>query len=153
MNAFTRRTFLKSSLAAGAVALGPFSRALGANDDLRIAVVGCGGQGQHHIRCLRELSGVRIVAVCDPDRSVLDRLRNDFADRSQEVALFTDVRRLLEDDSIDAITTATPDHWHVLVTVWACQAGKDVYVEKPLSHNLWEGRQAVNAARRHERIV
>ena len=153
MNTFTRRTFLKSSLAAGAVALAPFSRAVGANDDLRIGVVGCGGQGRHHIRCLRELSGLRIVAVCDPDHSVLDRLRKDFADRNENVAVFTDVRRLLEDESIDAITTATPDHWHVLVTVWACQAGKDVYVEKPLSHNLWEGRQAVNAARRHDRIV
>lgn len=154
MSTINRRTLLKrASLAAGAMTLAPFSRALGANDDLRVAVVGCGGQGSHHIRCLRELTGVRITAVCDPDRSVLDRHRAEFEKRNEKLETFTDLRKLLEDKNIDAITTATPDHWHALVTIWGCQAGKDVYVEKPLCHNLWEGRQMVNAARKHNRIV
>jgi predicted dehydrogenase len=155
MHALHRRTFLKrTSQVAGAALLMPFSRALGANDDLRVAVVGCGGQGRHHIRCLGELSGARVVAVCDPDHTVLDRMRKEFGDRNQRVEVYTDVRKLLDEgESIDAITTATPDHWHALVTIWACQAGKDVYVEKPLCHNLWEGRQMVSAARKHNRIV
>jgi hypothetical protein len=74
-------------------------------------------------------------------------------DRNETVAGYTDVHKLLASKEVDAITTATPDHWHALVTVWACQAGKDVYVEKPLSHNLWEGRKMVEAARKHNRIV
>jgi predicted dehydrogenase len=155
MRSFNRRAFLaKSTVAAGAMALtAPFSRVLGANDDLRVAVIGCGGQGRYHINCLRDLKGVRVTAVCDPDRDVLDRLRKDFASRNEKVETFTDLRKLFETASVDAITTATPDHWHALVTIWACQAGKDVYCEKPLSHNLWEGRQMVNAARKYNRIV
>jgi predicted dehydrogenase len=74
-------------------------------------------------------------------------------DRNEKVAGYQDVRKLLEDKNIDAVTTATPDHWHALVTVWACQAGKDVYVEKPLCHSLWEGRKMVEAARKYQRIV
>jgi predicted dehydrogenase len=155
MSAMHRRSFLKqSAIAAGALSLHPFSRVLGANNELRVAVVGCGGQGRHHIKCLSELSGVRVVAVCDPDRDVLGRLQKEFGSRNASVATYTDVRRLLDEGKeVDAITTATPDHWHALVTIWACQAGKDVYVEKPLCHNLWEGRQMVNAARKHQRIV
>ena len=151
----SRRKFLHgAAVGAGATALLPFSRALGANEDLRVAVVGCGGQGRHHIKCLSQLSGVRVVAVCDADVAALDRLQKDFAGRNERVAAYTDVRKLLDEgNGIDAITTATPDHWHALVTVWGCQAGKDVYVEKPISHNLWEGRQMVNAARQHKRIV
>jgi predicted dehydrogenase len=155
MKKIERRRFLKEgSLAAGAVlALSPHSRVLGANDDIRVAVVGFRSQGGNHIRWLRELPGVRLVALCDCDREVLDRAVKNFRDRSEKVDGYTDVRKLLEDKNIDAITTATPDHWHALVTIWACQAGKDVYVEKPLSHNLWEGGKMVEAARKYERIV
>lgn len=154
MTRLTRRTFLKGSVAAGAaVALSPRARVLGANDDLRVAVVGFKSQGNVHIRCLQALTGVRVVAICDADRDVLNRGVKAFADRNQKVAGYQDVRKLLESKEIDAITTATPDHWHALVTVWACQAGKDVYVEKPLCHNLWEGRQMVEAARKYDRIV
>ena len=150
-----RRTFIKkSSLLAGtAVALAPHARVLGANDDLRVGVVGFNGQGGLHIQKLRELAGVRVVALCDADRAVLERGVQRAKESQQPVQGYVDVRKLLDDKSIDAITTATPDHWHVLVTIWACQAGKDVYVEKPLGHNLWEGRKAVEAARRYQRIV
>ncbi len=154
MKSITRRTFTKKSLAIGAgVALAPHSRVLGANDDLRVATVGFRGQGGLHIRLLRELPGVRVVAVCDADRSVVDRGLREAKNRNEKVDGYVDVRKLLDDKNIDAVTTATPDHWHALVTVWACQAGKDVYVEKPLCHNLWEGRKMVEAARNHNRIV
>ncbi|MCA9047937.1 MAG: Gfo/Idh/MocA family oxidoreductase [Planctomycetaceae bacterium] len=154
MNNFNRRSFLTGSLAAGSsLALAPFARAQGANDDIRVAVIGFRGQGGLHLRLLRELPGVRVVAVCDVDQSVLDREAKNSAGRGEKIATFTDVRRLLEDKNIDAVTTATPDHWHALITVWACQAGKDVYVEKPISHNLWEGRKMVEAARKYKRIV
>jgi predicted dehydrogenase len=154
MTRLTRRAFLKGSLAAGAaVGLAPHARVLGANDDLRVAVVGFRGQGNHHIKCLQGLSGVRVVGLCDVDRDVLNRGVKAFAGRNEKVAAHTDVRKLLESKDIDAVTTATPDHWHALVTVWACQAGKDVYVEKPLCHNLWEGRKMVEAARKYDRVV
>jgi predicted dehydrogenase len=154
MTRTTRRGFLKASAVAGATfALAPFARPRGANDDLRLAVVGFRGQGGLHVRLLQELPGVRVVALCDADRDVLARGVKAFAGRNQSVAAHTDVRKLLESKEVDAITTATPDHWHALVTVWGCQAGKDVYVEKPLSHNLWEGRKMVEAARRYDRIV
>lgn len=154
MTRITRRSFVTSTLAAGgSLALAPHARALGANDDIRVGVVGFRGQGSLHLRLLRELEGVRVVAVCDVDQSVLDRELQRSAKKGEKIAAYTDVRKLLEDKSIDAITTATPDHWHALITIWACQAGKDVYVEKPISHNLWEGRKMVEAARRHDRIV
>ncbi len=155
----TRRRFLKNSMLATTAVAGtslsvaPHARALGANDDVRVAVVGFRGQGGLHLRKLRELSGVRVVAVCDVDRNVLDRELKAARQRGEKLAGYTDVRKLLEDKNIDAITTATPDHWHALVTIWACQAGKDVYVEKPISHNLWEGRKMVEAARKYNRIV
>ncbi len=155
MTGLNRRWFLKrSTLALGAaVGLAPHTRVLGANDDLRVAVVGFRGQGGLHLRLLRELAGVRVVALCDADRSVLERGVAAAAKLNQPVAGFVDVRKLLDDKNIDAITTATPDHWHCLVTVWACQAGKDVYVEKPLSHNIFEGRQAIAAAAKYRRIA
>ncbi len=153
-NSVNRRTFLSSGLAiGGGLALAPHARVLGANDDIRVAVVGFRGQGGLHLRLLRELPGVRVVAVCDVDQSVLDREAARSSKNGEELATYTDVRKLLEDKSIDAITTATPDHWHALITIWGCQAGKDVYVEKPISHNLWEGRKMVEAARKYNRIV
>lgn len=154
MGQLTRRDFIKRSFAAGmAGGLLSGSRILGANDDVRVAVVGFRGQGRSHIKWLKGLPGVRIVGLCDPDRHVLDRGVQEFEKANEKVEGYTDVRKLLESKDIDAIVTATPDHWHCLVTVWACQAGKDVYVEKPLSYCLWEGRKAVEAARKYNRIV
>jgi len=154
MNQTTRRTFLKGSLAAGAaLALSPHARVRGANDDVRVAVVGINSQGRGHINWMRGIPGVRVVALCDPDRNVLAREVAAFAKRDEKVEAYADVRKLLENKDIDAVSTATPDHWHCPVTIWACQAGKDVYVEKPLSYCLWEGRKAVEAARKYNRIV
>jgi predicted dehydrogenase len=153
MKHITRRNFLKGSLAAGASLAIPFSRARGANDDIRVAVVGIGNQGSNHINWFRQIPGVRIVAICDADKRFLDREEKKFKERNESVDTYVDYRKLLDDKNIDAIVTATPNHWHALVTVWACQAGKDVYVEKPVSHNVWEGRKMVEAARKYNRIV
>jgi len=156
MSKLTRREFIKSSVAAGAAiaVLAPNSRVRGANDDLRFAVVGTGGQGGGHIGYFNGKKGVRVVALCDADRAQVEKRARDFEKKyGQKVKTYIDVRKLLEDKSIDAITSATPNHWHSLVTIWACQAGKDVYIEKPVSHNIWEGRKAVEAARKYNRIV
>jgi predicted dehydrogenase len=156
MSDVTRRTFIKSSMAVGAgLALaGPASRALGANNDIRVAVVGVGGQGGGHMRYFHGCEGARLVAICDADRNHVESKAKAFEDKEgYKLKTYTDVRKLLEDKEIDAITSATPNHWHSLVTIWACQAGKDVYIEKPVSHNIWEGRQMVKAARKYDRIV
>ncbi len=144
---------LKGSLAGGLTLAAPFSRVLGANDAVRVAVVGINNQGANHINWFRKIPGVRVVAICDADRAVLDREAKKFKDRNETVETYGDVRKLLDDKNIDAVITATPNHWHALVAVWACQAGKDVYVEKPVSHDIWEGRQMVKAARKYNRIV
>ncbi|MHC4396341.1 MAG: Gfo/Idh/MocA family oxidoreductase [Planctomycetota bacterium] len=158
MKRITRRDFMKSSMAAGVALALPFSRVRGANNDIRLATIGLGGQGgmgqgKYHIRLFRKIPGVRVVAICDPDKDVLDAEVKKFKERDEKVDAYTDVRKLLEDKSIDAITTATPNHWHALVTIWACQAGKDVYVEKPAAYNIWESRKMIEAARKYDRIV
>ena len=99
------------------------------------------------------MEGVRLVALCDVDKRVLDGMAENLAKKNIKVEKYTDVRKMLENDEIDAISIATPNHWHSLMTVWACQAGKDVYVEKPCSHNVFEGRKCVEAARKYDRIV
>jgi predicted dehydrogenase len=153
MRRITRRDFVKSSVAAGAVLAMPFSRVRGSNDDIRVAVVGIRNQGSNHINWFRNIGGVRVVAICDADKSFLDREEKKFKERNERVDTYVDYRKLLEDKSIDAIITASPNHWHALVTIWGCQADKDVYVEKPVSYNIWEGRKMVEAARKYNRIV
>ncbi len=155
MKVFTRRDFMKSSMAAGAglVMASPFSRVRGANDEIRVAAVGIGGRGGSHIRAFDNMSGVRVAALCDVDRNILDRCTKTFKDANKPIDTYVDIRQLLEDKNIDAISIATTNHWHSLATVWACQAGKDVYVEKPCSHNIFEGRKCVEAARKYKRIV
>src|SRR4030042_1444754 len=155
MSKLSRRDFMKSAVAIGAgLALaGPASRVLGANDEIRIATVGVGGQGSYHTSIFSEIPGVRYVAVCDADQNHVDERVKFFTDKGIKVDGYTDVRRLLDRKDIDVITSATPNHWHALVTVWACQAGKDVYIEKPASHEIWEGRKMVEAARKYNRIV
>jgi len=155
MSKLTRRDFIKSTMATG-TAMAFFasnSRVRGANNDIRLAVVGVGGQGSNHIKVFEKLPGVRIVAICDADRDHIQQNVDYFAKKNQKVDTYADVRKLLENKNIDAITSATPNFWHSLVTVWAAQAGKDVYIEKPVSHNVWEGRKAVEAARKYKRIV
>ncbi len=157
----TRRTFLAASTAAaGGVAFtaGPLAaraaRILGSSDDLRVAVVGVRSRGWNHVQGFEELDGVRVVALCDADRAQLERRAADFEKRwGRRPELVVDVRELLERDDVDVVSIATPNHWHALMAIWACQAGKDVYVEKPVSHNVWEGRQLVKAAEQYGRIV
>lgn len=153
MKHLTRRSFIRNSaLAAAGVALSARSwgRIVGANDDIRVAVVGLNGRGQSHLESLAKVRGVRLVAVCDVDTAVLAK---NIAKLGSSVKTYTDIRELLASPDIDAITVATPNHWHSLMGIWACQAGKDVYVEKPVSHNVWEGRQLVAAAAKYGRVV
>jgi len=155
MTELTRRQFVQGS-AATTFALGlasykPFTGR--PNEELRVAVIGLRGRGRAHINGLHGLPDVRVVALCDVDEEVLASAKQPFTARGEEVDTYTDLRRVIEREDIDIIATATPNHWHALITIWACQAGKDVYVEKPVSHNVWEGRQMVRAARKYERIV
>ena len=151
-----RRTFLKSSLAASAALSLPArvrAQSPGANDDIRVAVIGFNGRGGDHIGNYLKLKGVRLVALCDVDTTVLEKGKAQLAGKGAEVATYQDIRKLLESKEVDAISIATPNHWHSLAAIWAIQAGKDVYVEKPVSHNVWEGRQLVKAADAHQKIV
>ena len=110
-------------------------------------------KGKEHLEIFPKVPGIRIVALCDADTQFLDVEAGKFKERNERVTRYVDYRKLLDDKDIDAVVIVVPDHWHALMTVWACQAGKDVYVEKPLSHNIWEGRKMVQAARKYERIV
>jgi predicted dehydrogenase len=138
---------------AGLAMVKPTSRVLGANDEIRIATIGVGSQGSGHTQIFSKIPGVRYVAVCDPDQKHVDSRVKFFADKGIKVDGYTDMRKLLDRKDIDAITSATPNHWHALTTIWACQAGKDVYIEKPACHDLWEGRKMVEASRKYDRIV
>jgi predicted dehydrogenase len=128
-------------------------RVLGANDAVRVGVVGLHGRGQSHMYQATHVAGFRLAALCDVDPTLLDQNVEKAKADGHPVRAFKDVRDLIASQEIDAITIATPNHWHALATIWACQAGKDVFVEKPVSHNVWEGRQMVEAARRHGRMV
>src|SRR5258705_395253 len=156
MNHLTRRAFLKTSAIATAgivLSARSWGQVAGANSDVRVAVVGLNGRGKNHLASLRKVPGVRIAAICDVDTAVLEKTAAELAKEGITPEKFTDVRELLASKNIDAITIATPNHWHSLMGIWACQAGKDVYVEKPISHNIREGRIALETARRHNRIV
>jgi predicted dehydrogenase len=156
MKSLNRRSFLKST-ALGAAAFSlparSWAQVEGSNSDVRVAVIGFGGRGKDHIAGFSKLSGVRITALCDTDDAVLGREADKFKADGKPVEVFTDIRKLLESKNVDVVTMATPNHWHSLGGIWAIQAGKDVYSEKPVSHNVWEGRQFVNAARAHKKIV
>ncbi|HTI68911.1 MAG TPA: Gfo/Idh/MocA family oxidoreductase [Candidatus Limnocylindria bacterium] len=154
-----RREFLLQASAFAAVSAVPSLRAAsqarvrGANEDIRVAVIGFNGRGKDHIQGFRGVKGVRLVALCDVDRHVLDGGKQELDKAGIDVATYTDARKMLDSSEIDAVSIATPNHWHSLMAIWAIQAGKDVYVEKPVSHNVWEGRQLVLAARKHSAIV
>jgi len=139
--------------AAGLSGQRALARRLGANDSIGVAVVGLNGRGQTHLQMIAATQGLRLAGLCDVDPAILEANVGKVRDRGNRVFAEPDVRRLLDRNDVDAITIATPNHWHSLIGIWACQAGKDVYIEKPVSHHLWEGRQLVNAARQHQRIV
>ncbi len=160
MKNLDRRSFIRKSTAASAGALvSPyvFGKATGRKDRdsaIRVAVIGIRSRGKDHYRALSRIPGVQIATLCDIDQRL-------FPDAVAEVerltghrpATETEYRKVLEDKNIDVVSIATPNHWHALQTIWACQAGKDVYVEKPVSHTVLEGRKMVEAARKYGRIV
>lgn len=157
----TRRRFLQTSLlGAAATSFPAYLRAQGANEDVRIAVVGTGGQGSNHIgRILPKpdgsggIKGCRLVAACDVDTEHAERNRRAADQRGVKIDVYTDYRKLLENKDIDAIVIATPNHTHSVIAVHALQAGKHVYTEKPISHNIWEGRQLVKAAQQNPKLI
>jgi predicted dehydrogenase len=149
-----RRSFLKSStLAAGAASAASMKKVMGANNRVRVAVVGLNGRGWDHVRGFHELAGVEVAYFCDADQNVLDR-RLAACDKLglAKPQTYTDIRKLLEDKNVDAVSIASPNHWHSLMGIWAAQAGKDIYIEKPCSHNQWEGKQLVSAVRKYKVI-
>ncbi|HWB85731.1 MAG TPA: Gfo/Idh/MocA family oxidoreductase [Bryobacteraceae bacterium] len=145
-----RREFTRTTFALGAITAASATRVLGANDRIRMGLIGAGGRGTEDWNNFMKHADVEPVAVCD----VYDPFRERGVTLSKGRAKpFKDFRRLLEQNDIDAVIVATPDHWHALVTVAACDAGKDVYCEKPLALTIFEGRKMVEAARRHNRVV
>lgn len=155
-----RRDFLKTSATASAVAWAApaiAQSAKSANERIRVAMVGLGGRMRSHIGSLRAISeaeNVEIAAICDCDQSKLDGAVKTYPDlEGLKLKTYTDQRKVFDEKSIDAVSFSTQDHWHALQTIWACQAGKDVYVEKPPTWCIWEGRQMVKAARKYGRMV
>lgn len=149
-----RRTFLSAAagttLAAGLTSQASSSPA----ETIRAAVLGLNGRGMTHIEGFMGTKDVKVAVLCDPDRDVLASKAKAFASKyGYTPETETDLRKVFDRKDVDVVSVATPNHWHSLATIWACQAGKDVYVEKPGSHNLFEGRQMVEAAKKHERIV
>jgi predicted dehydrogenase len=160
MENLDRRAFIKRSTVVSAGAMvgpslfGKTGEKRGPNSQIRVAVIGIRSRGKDHYRALSKIPGVTIATLCDIDQRL-------FAEAVSEVEqltghqpdIQTEFRKVLEDKNIDAVTIATPNHWHALQTIWACQAGKDVYVEKPVSHTVEEGRKMVEAARKYNRVV
>jgi predicted dehydrogenase len=152
----SRRRFLATAASGAAgtiVGRRAASHTLDANNAVRVGVVGLRGRGQWHLSMVSSIAGFRLAAVCDVDPAVLGGVVETVRNRGEQVRGFQDIRDLIACKDIDAITIATPNHWHALAAIWACQAGKDVYVEKPVSHNIFEGRQLVRAARKYQRMV
>ncbi|WP_406694708.1 Gfo/Idh/MocA family oxidoreductase [Singulisphaera sp. Ch08] len=160
MSHLSRRQFLGRSVAAGigaSFAIGgtkSSGRVIGANDTIRIGVAGLNGRGSAHVDAFAGMKGVEITYLIDPDNTTFKKHLGTISKRGGSVPkTVADVRRALDDKELDAISIATPNHWHALMTIWGCEANKDVYVEKPASHNVHEGRIAVDAARKYDRIV
>lgn len=158
----SRRQFLEESMLAAAAAamagLSPFplraqESSKSANDTIRHAVIGLRNRGQDHIDEFLKCPGVEIAYLCDPDSEILEKTKRRVAEKQGRAPeAVADLRRMLDDKSIDTVSVAAPNHWHALATIWAIQAGKDVYCEKPVCHNVVEGRRMVEAARHHERL-
>ena len=153
-SALSRRHFLRSAAAGAAALAAPtYLRAQGANDDVRVAVIGINGRGAGHIDQYLKAKGCRLVALCDCDSKVLAKGLESLKKRNIEAKGYVDFRKLLEDKDVDAISIATPNHLHSLIAIRGVQAGKHVFVEKPVSHNIWEGRQLVTAAEKYGKLI
>jgi predicted dehydrogenase len=160
MSRLTRRTFVKAAAAstlfpAFTVAGTKSSpKVLGANERIRVAVAGINGRGKNHISSFAKLEGVEVACLIDPDSRLFEsRAQYVESQGGNRPRVVQDVRVALDDPELNVISIATPNHWHTLMSVWACQAGKDVYVEKPLSHTVREGRVLVEIAKRYGRVV
>ena len=160
MTAIDRRSFIKKSGVAtaatlvGSQVLGRSSKPNSPNDTVNVAVIGIRSRGMDHCRALSRIPHVKIATLCDIDQRLLPAAVAEVEKLTgYRPATTTEYRKVLEDPDIDAVSIATPNHWHALQTIWACQAGKDVYVEKPVSHTIREGRLMVEAARKYERVV
>jgi len=157
-NSVSRRSFIKKAatgVAMGMTILPNKASWAGANKRVRVAVVGIHGMGQNHISSYSALPDVEVAALCDVDENLFEeRVKKHFTDKGKNrPKLYTDIRRLLEDKSIDAVSIVTPNHWHTLASIWSIQAGKHVSVEKPCCHNFFEGQQLVKAAKKYNVIV
>ncbi|MGH9158863.1 MAG: Gfo/Idh/MocA family protein, partial [Vicinamibacteraceae bacterium] len=152
MTNVNRRHFLMSSVA---LPVAMRARATASpNETVRVAVVGFNSRGESHISAYLKTPNVEIAALCDVDASVLAKGVKMVEEGGKKApATYSDFRKVLEDSSIDAVSIATPNFHHTLQTIWACEAGKDVYVEKPCSYNMFEARQIVAASRKYNRIV
>ncbi len=149
MRNVSRRSFLATSAAASAALATQGQRAFAlANDEIHIGMIGCGGRAGEHMGVYEKMPGVKIVGLCDPDAKRVADAKKRFPDAST----YSDLRELIDNKSINAVVVATCNHWHCLAAIWAMQAGKDVYVEKPLSHSQWEGQQTIAAARKYKRV-
>lgn len=131
----TRREFIKQSTGAAIALSLPIivpARVFGANDRINVAVLGVNGRGRNHIKGFEDLDNVEVTCLCDPDNVILQQRAGEFEETyGRKVKTEMDLRKVYEDKDIDAVSIATPNHWHALATIWACQAGKDVYVEIP----------------------
>lgn len=151
-----RRRFLTAAgTAAAALTAASYSRIVGANERVGVSVIGVNGRGKSHLNAFAENPGAEVRAIVDIDQAVNERAATETAKKQDGLRPkeYSDMREMFESKDIDAVSIATPNYWHALSTIWACQAGKDVYVEKPASHNIFEGRKMVEAARKYDRIV
>jgi len=155
MKSIKRRTFLKNSLAASAIAFPAIGQVRGANDRVQIALIGCGGRGTQVTSSMARRSDVVCSQVCDIHEERLVRIADYMAEQQggRKPLLARQMDEVFANKDVDAVVVATPDHWHTPTAILACQSGKDVYVEKPFSHNIWEGRKLVEASRKYNRIV
>lgn len=152
-----RRTFVKSAasvIAAGTSAFAAGERVVGANDRIRIAVLGVNGRGKDHIKGFEPQNNVEVAVLCDPDLNIAEQRAAEFQQTyGRKPKVVQDLRDVFADKDIDCVSVATPNHWHTLAAIWACQAGKDVFIEKPGTHTFSEGRKLIEAARKYNRIV
>ena len=155
--ALTRRGFIKGTTGtlAGLGLWGTSSSWAGANDRVRVAVIGINGMGRSHISSYMGLKNVEVAAICDVDENLFDsRIETLFTAKGKpRPKTYVDLRKLFEDKSIDAVSIVTPNHWHTLAAIWAIQAGKHVSVEKPCCHNFFEGQKLVEASKKYNVIV
>src|SRR5262245_31247741 len=158
MSGMNRRIFLGAAAAglAAPFALADDKKTVSANDKVRVALVGCGGMGRANLHDFMRVPDFEIVALCDPDPAHIKGAAQDVekAKRpTEKLQTEKDFRKIIDRKDIDAVIVGAPDHWHAYVLIAACAAGKDVYCEKPLSHNIVEGRKMVEAARKNNRVV